>query len=435
MQLSNDTELYDAARNYFVSLRTMDWGTRLSDYHARAALLERLEEEHRAHKLRSASPAEFRTRQRLQQIKQLRVNDEFHGFMHLPRELRGMVYSLLLAPGLILMPDRAGMTVMRRQVRNNDGQMYERYRCLDLPENPEDWQTGLGGGGGSGLLGGVSKRIHVEATGTFYRENRIVFPIGPFDSRPSIFRRLQTWVGDMVTAEGFVAGEPCYWVPQVRDASYTFDMRDVPISDMQNVAHVSRSLDRLRQETQQVFMLALHDNRIFLLQSEWFGRIVKLKRTNLERLQIAFDECYCGYGCCRMVEWVCSHLGGMGISPNMDEMPDMVGQLVPRSWGPEGITENRAPRIVEISGWADNAEGLMIKTKLSQLTSRMGTKEIRFIGQSLREKRDELQRERDEAVEAARHAQELEWAEMEAAGEFDSAEEEDQSAEEDEGPW
>ncbi|KAI4602295.1 hypothetical protein KJ359_009535 [Pestalotiopsis sp. 9143b] len=403
----------------------MDWEARLSDHHARAALLERLEEEHRAHKLRSASPAEFHTRQRLQQTKQLRVNGEFHGFMHLPRELRGMVYSLLLAPGLILMPERAGRTAVR-QARNNDGQVYERYRCLGLPGNPEDWQAGLGGDGGAGLLRGVSKQIHVEATSAFFRENRIVFPIGPFMTPPSIFRRRRIWLGDqdLAAAEGFVSDETCYWVPLLRDASYTFDMRDVPISDMQNVADVSRSFDRLRQQSQQVFMRALHDNRIFLLQQEWFGRIVKLKRTNLERLQVAFDECYCGYGCCRMVEWVCSHIGGMGISPNMDEIPDMVGQLVPRSWGPEGITENRAPRIIEISGWADNAEGLMIKAKLSQLTSRMGTKEIRFIGESLRKKRAELQRERDAA-----------FAEMVATGDIESADEEEQSPEEDEGAW
>ncbi|KAK6212563.1 hypothetical protein LQW54_005148 [Pestalotiopsis sp. IQ-011] len=365
----------------------MDWEARLSEYHARAAWLERLEEEHRAHKLRSALPAEFRTRQRLQQIKQLRVNGEFHGFMHLPRELRAMVYTLLLAPGLILMPERAGRAAVR-QARNNDGQVYERYRCLGLPGNPEDWQAGLGGGG-AGLLRGVSKQIHVEATSAFFRENRIVFPIGPFMPRcPS--------------SAGAGSGSATRTLPWPKGLH----------------------AERRGRQSQQVFMRALHDNRIFLLQQEWFGRIVKLKRTNLERLQIAFDDCYCGYGCCRMVEWVCSHIGGMGISPDMDETPDMVGQLVPRSWGPEGITENRAPRIIEISGWADNAEGLMIKAKLSQLISRMGTKEIRSIGQSLREKRAELQKERDAA-----------FAEMVATGDVESADEEDQSAEEDEGAW
>lgn len=109
-----------------------------------------------------------------------------------------------------------------------------------------------------------------------------------------------------------------------------------------------------------------------------------------------------------MVEWLCNLLSSPDDDVEAGNDPSYVGPPRPNEWGgfdydeishqgetgETGETENtvtlvpcpgpRAPRVIEVFGWRDDEEKLMIEDKLTLLKP-IGTEQIRFIGQSLAE--------------------------------------------------
>ncbi|KAI0174805.1 hypothetical protein BJ166DRAFT_587584 [Pestalotiopsis sp. NC0098] len=328
---------------------------------------------------------------RIQPIRRHRIGTEFHGFLSLPREIRDMVYRHLVAPGM-----RIILFGGEKIIKNARGQEYDRYASLaeDLKPWMDDSDVVLGGRP-FGLIQGVCKQIHLEATRVYLRENRFIFPAGDQGHR-------------------FWDGGHSFGLKQLtaamRDVSYAFDMRDSTVSDFQSLSDQADggNIDLIRPPPRERILELLHFNKEDLLKNHWFDRIQYMKRMNLERLQLAFDEAYCGFGCCRMVEWLCKVLSTPASNMMCVDEPNRDYYVAqPYEWGGVLDAEEcyeiyedemlpevaiRAPRVIDIFGWRDDEEKLMIENRLKSLES-IGTEQIRFVGQSLAQKQAEWDNE------------------------------------------
>ncbi|KAF7536618.1 hypothetical protein G7054_g4379 [Neopestalotiopsis clavispora] len=383
----DDPEFGEYALNYFVEQRMKPWSTRVHDYHChetsepllpggnpRRSRLRDWIVEHSKNAIYNPQLEHSEVEQRLERLRKQRRGTEFHGFMSLPREIRDIVYRELVVKGTIFPPPRGedGKTLQcfDKYLANAWGEVSERYAIFkDDVANRSDWPAIS-----FQALFCVSKQFHSEVNHVFFRENRFVFPAG--DWKWPLYLN-HTFV--LPPLRGF-RKEIWDQTHSITDASYTFDMRDTPLSDAENLYQL-RFLGRVdnRQQPlpQQNVLELLHDNKWRILRSRWFIRILSIQNMDMRRLQMAFDESYCAVGCCRMVEWLCDTL---------TNLPGDIPWLSEGKWGgPKGV---RAPRVIDIFGWRDDEEKTMIEEKLAPLRD-LGTRDINFLGRSLSKQQED----------------------------------------------
>lgn len=370
--------------HYFATARTKDWDTRLKEYWALqdyklrdteyhgndqrtefsdsnpnidlAADLDTLsqvpeqaeEENLRSHQLRSTVEICRRTRR-----------DEFHGFMDLPSEIRDMIYSYALHKGRVIIPNSGPFTRDLEPVKyykNDDGFYYMRYRGLE--HELAAMENGRRAPRPLGLVQGVSRAVQDEAARIYFGRNHFIFPAGSF-LRP-IWCNLR---------DGFERStEDDFWrdarnhtniAPLLRDVSYAFDMRDYPTDDFANLYRNFRIRDSIRSRAVSPgeALRALHDQKTLSLEIEWTERIDSIKRMTLDRLLLAFDECYCAVGCCRKVEWVLDRFLHEGPPPGTGDTADNAYSSI--DW------RERPPLVIEVIGLVNDWEKQMAQEKLT----------------------------------------------------------------------
>ncbi|KAI8960973.1 hypothetical protein F5Y11DRAFT_367041 [Daldinia sp. FL1419] len=329
----------------FAEERTKDWTTRLEEYWKREA-------EKRMEEAQTGSYEE--TEMERARVARRNTQSEFHGFMYLPPELRDMVYEYRLMKGSVFMPNIVGRFHVRydiAHIRDYYGELYPRYEGL-----PHDWETLREKK--IGLICGVSHTIQAEAMSIFYGRNRFVFPYGHIGF-PMFYERMNLPPYRHVSNH-------------IRDISHTFDMREEVCSNYNR-----RYETRFRPDeeegidaglTPMSYMNQLHDDAKSDVLFAWGERVQDIKCMKLKRLQISLEECYCGTGCCRLVDAV------------LDYLVD-TEEIGPWDFGP--------PKVIEVYGWNDEAEKNEIRESLDKLSSEEASVEIRFIGKSKAEVRAE----------------------------------------------
>lgn len=168
-----------------------------------------------------------------------------------------------------------------------------------------------------------------------------------------------------------------------RDVSYTFDMRDINVDDMENRYNCSHTFRQQIDEgsiRREDAMLELHNRKTSVLEFGWVDRIEAIKRMTLDRLQLSFEECYCSVGCCRKVAWVLDRFLYDDVPPGGRE-EDV---FCDKDW------TTRPPLVIEVLGWRSENEKTMIQEKLGKLRS-TETIEVRLI----QDERSEAEKRRD----------------------------------------
>ncbi|ROV93645.1 hypothetical protein VMCG_08108 [Cytospora schulzeri] len=320
----------------------------------------------------------YKLRSTVAMHKRLRVGTEFHGFLQLPSEIRNLIYGYLLLKGTVLVPtDYEGSELGHPCWRAYDGQTYDRYhgleraiKALQIPRGGSRKRNPL-----LGLIQGVSRAVHAEATGVYFGGNRFVVPTGPI-RLPSFFVSLVGIASDDVQEmdrqfrRRFERGENN--APLVRDVSYAFHMRDHVTSDYANLCFndsLRADIDEVRISPQEA-LRRLHDQRTFELEIVWAERVDCIKWMTLDRLQLSFDECYCSIGCCRKVEWVLDRFLNTGPPPGTVDNDENVYSMV--DW------KARPPLVIECTGWKNSGEARLIREKLGNLGESLGSIEIHF---------------------------------------------------------
>lgn len=102
----------------------------------------------------------------------------------------------------------------------------------------------------------------------------------------------------------------------------------------------------------------VHNKKLVSLQSIWVARIEATKFMTLDKLQLSFEECYCGVGCCRQVAWVCNQF-----TRNDETDVEQLGE--DGYWGHS--YKVRPPLVIEVLGWLDLAEQTQIEKILKKL--------------------------------------------------------------------
>lgn len=334
--------------------------------------------------------AAYQLRSTIAMYRRRRVGSEFHGFADLPRELRDMIYAHILVRGRgrgrVLVPnsdesltdwqDDGGCTYKRyrgmeeeiksfrdRRRRRGWAPPYTSRREREQRESPPPPPPST-----TGLIHGVSRAVHQEATEIFFGCNQIILPAGPF-AFPRYFGLrvdLAEFPTDFVEVRKY-----CNYAMLARDVSYTFDMRDHLVADRENLEEQVRVKDGVDDGSLPPLeaMQMLHDQKLFWLEVDWSERIDSIKEMKLDRLQLSFEECYCAVGCCRKVGWVLDRFVHHGPLPGVDR-EDHVWSSV--DW------KHCPPMVVEIIGWANPKEKEMIQDKLSRLPNPESF-EVRFI--------------------------------------------------------
>ncbi|KAK7748274.1 hypothetical protein SLS62_008734 [Diatrype stigma] len=366
------------AEEEYCGRRLMDWNERVSEYwvqrpEAQAALARDAEvlrgaeengcsvEEHLGEgKTVERDMMIYRRCIEAQRI--ARMGREFYGFLHLPPEVRMLIYEHLLGVGDVFVPNseeaRLKLNVMNRhavvplkssQLYKACGERYYRYRHYNNSIVTKEAQ----GRYTPGLIQAVCKRIQHEASQVFWARNRFIFSYG----RPKFPLGFSGELG-----LGWMAD----YMKLARDLSYTFDSREGsrrpgsdysgPVLDLREVRKNINFLghgpavERERGE-------GIHLDLDMWVRPQWEEIALRLRaKTRLRRLQLDFEECYCPVGCCRNVEYACSYLRG--------------------DW------ELAMPELVEIVGWLDEREKKQIRQWLIPLDNRENV-EIRFVGQSI----------------------------------------------------
>ncbi|KAI0133863.1 hypothetical protein BJ170DRAFT_678791 [Xylariales sp. AK1849] len=339
----SDGDMSEEDRAYFIHARTIEWETRLADYHTGLARRSQPqgstyagEPGHDA----SAVPylEAWQHRETLASHRAKRVGTEFYGFLTLPGEIRRLIYSMALVKGKVFVPSietDPELGVRRFTLKNThdlDGQRYLRYD--GLPYDVGNWREKRYKQ--FGLISGVNKLIQDEATNIFLRGNQFVFPTGNY--------------GHLVCFSRSYERALCYG-RLVRDVSFPFDMRDCVASD------INARYDHEGDDVHPVVSFAeLHDYRHSYLEKVWARRIKQIRKMELDRLQLTFDECYCESGCCRKVSWVCDEL-----VRDWDVLP---------------------PKVIEVVGWLDDDERQKIQERFGCLSEASMSVLVRFEGWS-----------------------------------------------------
>lgn len=288
--------------------------------------------------------------------------------MDLPSEIRDLIYSYALCKGRIIIRNGVQMAGYLEPVKHyetNDGFCYLRYKGLER-ELLEIYE-GQRAAGPLGLVQGVSRQVHDEATRIFFGKNQFIFPAGRFH-RPS-YCNLRDIFGRS-TEEEFARDVKNRTNNALlfRDVSYTFDMRDQRGDDYDNLYRnldIKESIDSRTLPPGDALQV-LHNRKTFELEADWTERIESIKRMTLDRLVLAFEECYCAIGCCRKVEWVLDRFLCEGPPPGTEDTE--MNAYCAVDW------VSRPPLVVEVMGFVNDEEKVMAREKLSRL---MGT-EVRL---------------------------------------------------------
>lgn len=288
-------------------------------------------------------------------------HDKFHHFMDLPSEIRDLIYSYALCKGRVIVPNSGGVAGGLEPVkhyRTNDGFYYSRYKGL------EQELLAMGNGRRApsplGLVQGVSRAVHDEAARIFFGRNQFIFPAGRF-RRPAYCNLLDT--PGRSSEEDFSRDlrSRTNNALLLRDVSYTFDMRDHPGDDYANFYRsfdIKNSVDA-RTLSQVEALQALHAQKNLDLEIDWVERIDCIKRMDLDRLVLSFEECYCAIGCCRRVGWVLDRFLHEGQPPEVADIEDTAYSSL--------LWDSRPPLVVEVMGLVNDEEEAMAREKLSRL--------------------------------------------------------------------
>lgn len=317
----------------------------------------------------------YKLRSTMAMHRQRRVGTEFHGFMHLPPEIRNIVYSYLLLKGSVIVPNDvgAGKFGLVHPWGNHRGKTYERYQGLErqlqalMAVNRKRKPMGL--------IQGVSRTVHAEATRMYFGSNRFILPVGDF-LHPSRFNYIDRIIGDdveeMYNRYSRACEEGTNNAPLVRDVSYAFDLRDCETNDYDNLCYDDRIRDAVDEGsiTPGEAMRRLHDQKTFSLEEGWVERVDAIQSMSLNRLQLDFEECYCAMGCCRKVSWLLDRFLYTGTPPGTADTPENAYSMVGWRTGP--------PRVIEVSGWRNDREEALIREKLGKMQTSSEPIEIRF---------------------------------------------------------
>lgn len=387
----------DLVNHHFATARTKAWDARLKEYWSLNEYKRRDEEKFGDYRWIEFTPADikiahafkpdrfslyrleyeernpisYQLRSTIHMCKQMR-RDEFHGFMHLPSEIRDMIYSYALHKGKVIVPNSSRATRRLEPVKyylSDDGFLYGRYQGL------EEELSAMGDGRRArpkplGLVQGVSREVHDEAARVYFGGNQFVFPAGEFllPSHCNLLRASPS------------ATLPTRWnrrdrsgrnnnAPLLRDVSYTFDMRDHPSDDYSNLYRsyeVKLSIDAGSRPPGEL-LRALHDQKALHLEVDWAERVDSIKRMTLDRLVLDFEECYCAIGCCRRVGWVLDRFLHEGPPPGTQDTEGNAYSYV--DWAV------RPPLVVEVMGFVSDEEKAMGMEKLKKLPG----SEVRFV--------------------------------------------------------
>ncbi|KAI0851165.1 hypothetical protein F5Y00DRAFT_259706 [Daldinia vernicosa] len=347
---------------YFAAERTKTWETRLKEYYERRAALAEVE--------MNADKLLLRYREKK------RIGTEFHGFMSLPIILRRTIYKYLLDKGTVFLPNlkskMSDIPDTKHATYNfaTEGLHfpYLRYRGL-----PGDWRfRDRSVTRPIGLISGVSRSVHEEATTIYFGCNRFVFPYGlcnlPITS--CYFDDSDFWHRQFFLEEGYLL--PPYAL--LRCVSFTFDRRNIDLPSYLEVYKGHKQFHKLsgndNQESEPlqliVYLMSFHDTMRRNLLESWNTVFYELRALRLERLELSFEECYCPFGCCRLVNEVLERL-------RLIENPSTV---------------------IEITGWYDEKERKMIKERLDKLAEKHDELDFqsvmkedldfRFVGKSIK---------------------------------------------------
>lgn len=304
-----------------------------------------------------------------------RIATEFHGFLQLPSEIRNIVYGLVLLKGTVIVPNdvKTGDSGHVTYWEHHHGYTYERYRGLE--RSLEAMQRGNRKRKPLGLLQGVSRTVHAEATRVYFGNNQFILPSGPL-SRPSLFSSLESIADDNVQAMDLRSSRELERgknnAALVRDVSVTFDMRDRVTGDYENLCYndlLRESIDEKWVPPQEALQV-LHDQKALELEIVWAERIDAIKWMTLDRLELSLEECYCSIGCCRKVEWVLDRLLHKGPPPGTADTHENVYSSV--DW------RARLPLVIVALGWKTLREEQLIRDKLGKLRDSFGSTEIQL---------------------------------------------------------
>jgi len=246
----------------------------------------------------------------------------FYGFMHLPLEVRTIIYEHALSPGIVYLhaedlccgdymnlPRRSFSTyrdmdrddeIMPGQAHDYNGHRrlrYDEWERIKNSTNPVN----------QSLLRGVSKAVQAEASAVFYGpRNHFVLPCGSYDY-PKSSGHLDTYDPEIPD------------IPPFHSISYTFDMRDIhwdPWEIRESVKELFKdeiavyAMTHTKRDIEADLGAKIHVIAEARLAAVWEKRCeIMRKKLAATFLQIDFEECYCALGCCRMVEEVCENLG------------------------------------------------------------------------------------------------------------------------------
>lgn len=341
--------------NYFVTARTKSWSTLRNDYWA------------------SQQPAadDDVLQRAIALARRERIGKEFYGFLHLPRELRDMIYRNLLVKGGIMLRNCDDTVVLR----DMHGNMYKRYEKVDIDPYTAYIQSSTLRycqtprlDCGFGLIYAVSHAIQPEAEKIFFGCNRFVLPAGPVNMASYSYhmRRCLDNLNPLL----------------VRDLSHTFDMRGnaKPYDVIQPEDYARRDRVDSGSLSQLEALQHHHNERTEDLEWIWVECIDVIKQMTLDRLQLSFEDCYCPFGCCRKVGWVLDRFVYKDLTPDMMDNDDDDAVLITshRGWA------LRPPLVVEVIGWSSDSERAMIHDKLRQLAATSPEPlEIRFVAPRL----------------------------------------------------
>lgn len=287
---------------YFANARTKDWDAKLKEYWDPNEDEVRNNEKCRDYMQRdrtehsSKDPgfyddtdasmslpqgAEHQLRRTIDTCKQLR-GQEFHGFLFLPSEIRDMIYGHALRKGRVIVPNLTRSMRDSRErlwhVESNGGYWYRRY--AGLSEDIFTMNDRSLAPAPLGLVQGVSRSVHAEATRIYFGGNQFIFPAGYFQ-RPtycnlrhgiaSMFNDLEITVDRAFFRD---VGNHTNNALLLRDVSYTFDMRDNPTDDYSNLNtsyHIKDDVDS-RSVTPLQALQWLHDEKKRSLEIDWAGK-------------------------------------------------------------------------------------------------------------------------------------------------------------------
>lgn len=293
--------------------------------------------------------------------RQTRQHDEFHGFMDLPSEIRDLIYGHALIKGRVIVPNsrrETGALEPVKHYKSNDGFYYPRYKGLE--QELHAMEDGRRVPIPLGLVQGVSRQVHDEASRVYFGSNQFILPVGEFQ-RPAYCNLLDTY--GRSTEEDFYRDLETRTnnAPLFRDVSYAFDMRDHPGDNYANLysSHNLKSSVDARTLSPEEALRCLHFQKNYDLEVNWVERIDCIKRMTLDRLDLAFDECYCAFGCCRKVGWVLDRLLHEDQPPGVAYNQGNVYSTL--SW------VARPPLVIEATGLVNEDEVAMAREKLTRL--------------------------------------------------------------------